>query len=117
MIRASELISAEALRRYDDNGEPVYTTTERILLTLRWFGWISSEGLREALGLLDADEDTRTRFKNALGRLVKRGIVLCRGEHAGKQGNHGGNQEYRLNALSPELPIKDAPTMAKWRAA
>lgn len=78
MIQAHELVSAEALRRYDDSGDPVYTTYERVLLTLRWFDWCSAERLCEALGL-DLDEPRvwpeRHLYALALAYWVKRGRV------------------------------------------
>ena len=113
MIPARHLISAEALRRCDDTGEPIYTTAERIVLALRWFDWVSAAGLREVLDLDDADEVDARRYSIALGRLVKRGIVEARGN--GKHGNADVRREYRLVADSPALPLRDTPAMAKWR--
>ena len=116
MLKQTDLISAEALRRYDDNGEPMYSTAERIVLALRWFGWVSMFGLADALGMEDMNALERKRFQTALWRLVKRGVVQIRGEFAGMRGNHGQEQEYRLNTASPALPLRDTPAM-KARAA
>lgn len=77
MIHARELVSQEALRRYDDDGDPVYTTGERLLLTMRWFDWCTAEQITEALGLDEPAE--MNRFQNALqywshiGRIERRG--------------------------------------------
>lgn len=113
MIPASELVSAEALRRYDDSGDPVYTTAERIVLTLRWWDWAAAAQVREALGLDNADEIDRQRYKVALGRLVKRGIVEARGN--GRQGGADVDREYRLVVGHSALPLRDTPVMARYR--
>jgi len=78
MIQASELVSSDALRRYDDNGDPIYSTHEQVLLTLRWFGWVTAERVCEALGLdLNAPllYPERSRYSKALHYWVKRGRV------------------------------------------
>lgn len=75
MIPARSLVSAEALRRYDDNGDPVYSPSERILLVLRWYDWISTSDLYERLELNDRD---RGRHQKALERLIASGRVECR---------------------------------------
>lgn len=76
MISPRELIGAAALMRYDDDGEPVYTTHERVLLALRWFGWCSLERLYESL---DADDyGDRQRLYKAAEYWVKRGRVVRR---------------------------------------
>ena len=111
MIAARHLVSSEALRRYDDTGDPVYTTAERIVLALRWFDWVSADELRLVLDV--GDDIDAQRYKVALGRLVKRGIVEARGN--GKHGNADVRREYRLVADSPALPLRDTPAMAKWR--
>lgn len=90
MIRARELVSAEALRRYDDNGDPVYSTHERVLLALRWFGWTTAERLYDALEIDPAPHfyDERQKTSSALAYWVKRARVERR--HDGRV------VEYRL---------------------
>lgn len=91
MIPISELISVEALRRYDDDGEPVYTTRERLLLALRWFGWVSSADLSDALDIGEGVYlPMRQRYQTALQGLLADGLVMQRGER--------GAHEYRLAA-------------------
>lgn len=97
MIRLSELLSAEALRRYDDDGEPVYTTGERVLITLRWFDWASSERVIEALGLDLADRFERARYLHSLLYFVERGRVETR--------NHLGTVEFRLLVTAKRMPV------------
>jgi hypothetical protein len=101
VIAIRELVSAEALRRYDDSGEPLYTTTERVLLTLRWFDWATAATLRTALGLDDADEVDKARYTRALHDLVKQGRV----EKRGILGWH----EYRLAPQQPALYVPVPP--------
>lgn len=111
MLRQSQLVSAAALSRYDDSGDPVYTTAERIVLALRWFGWISADGLRDALEIADADDVEKKRYVQSIARLVKRGVVEERGATLGKRGR--GEREYRLNELSPKLPLADVPHLGR----
>lgn len=75
MIAARELVSAEALSRYDDNGDPVYTTYERVLLTLRWFGWCTADDVFNAL---DLDRTEHQNYSGAIRYWVKRGRVESR---------------------------------------
>lgn len=88
MISASELVSSEALRRYDDNGDPVYTTYERVLLALRWFGWCTAERVYEALDVDEDDWHERQNHSKALQYWVKRGRIEKRRD--------GDVVEYRL---------------------
>ena len=78
MIPARELLSAEALKRYDDNGDPVYSTYERVLLALRWFGWASAERVYEALEIDAAPVEQRQLYSKAIQYWVKRGRVEVR---------------------------------------
>ena len=73
--------------------------------------WVSADELRLVLDV--GDDIDAQRYKVALGRLVKRGIVEARGN--GKHGNADVRREYRLVADSPALPLRDTPEMAKWR--
>lgn len=90
MIPARELVSAEALRRYDEDGEPVYSTHERVLLTLRWFGWVTAERLYEALDIDPSPHfyDERQKHSVAIRYWIKRGRV--------EQRHDRGLVEYRL---------------------
>jgi hypothetical protein len=90
-----ELISSEALRRYDDNGDPVYSPIERILLALRWFDWATPERIVEALDLEDVGWKERERYASALSRLVARKRLDRRGTHM--------RYEYRLAARQPVI--------------
>lgn len=76
MIPLRELVSSEAARRYDDNGDPMYTPAERILMALRWFDWCDQASLMDAIGV---ERDDRNRYSSALSRLVKRGHLERRG--------------------------------------
>ncbi len=78
VIPARELVSAEALRRYDDNGEPMYSTYERVLLCLRWFDWCSAERMYDALDV--EDYETRQLYDKALRYWIKRGRVARNGD-------------------------------------
>lgn len=84
MIAASQLVGSAALTRYDDHGDPVYSTHERVLLTLRWFGWASAERLYEALDLDDNWHNKRSLYQerqkisSALAYWVKRGRIETR---------------------------------------
>lgn len=82
MIHARELLSFDALSRYDDNGDPVYSTYERVLLALRWFGWCTADDLFGALDLDDPSQTWRERgaYSKAIQYWVKRGRVEQRGE-------------------------------------
>lgn len=95
MIPLRHLISPEALRRYDDDGEPVYTTHERVLMALRWFDWCTAERLCEAVGI-DINEPAqyqeRQKYSSALAYWHKRGRVEKRHDR--------GVVEYRL------LPVR-----------
>jgi hypothetical protein len=81
VIPARELVGAEALRRYDDNGDPVYTTYERVLLAMRWFGWCTAERVYEALEVEDDDWTARQNHSKAIQYWVKRGRVAKRHDH------------------------------------
>lgn len=98
MIRASELVGVEATRRYDDNGDPVYSTHEQVLLALRWFGWCTAERIYEALGI-EGEHGYGTelwkqmyaehqKYSKAIAYWVKRGRV--------EQRRQFGVVEYRL---------------------
>jgi hypothetical protein len=100
-----ELVSSEALRRYDDNGDPVYSPIERVLLALRWFDWASSARIMEALELEAADLKERERYVTALSRLVTRGRVERRGASLSWF-------EYRLAAKQPVIRERSEPA---WR--
>lgn len=95
MRDARELITSEALRRYDDNGDPVYSPIERILLALRWFDWASTDRIIEALDLEDAGWRERERYATALSRLTSRRRLDRRGTHM--------NYEYRLATKQPVI--------------
>jgi hypothetical protein len=69
MISAERLIGREACRRYDDNGYPMLTASERALLALRSRDWISAADLCDDIGCLDDHE--RMLFSAALYRLAK----------------------------------------------
>lgn len=101
MIAPRELVSVEALRRYDDNGEPVYTTTERILLALRWWDWVTATDLFDALEIDRSDHRTRWTYSMSLRRLTDRGRVECRDDRF-----------YRLASVQPDVKQAKEPTCA-----
>lgn len=104
MMAISELVSSEALRRYDDNGDPVYSPIERLLLALRWFDWASSERIFESLDLDTADLKGRDKYRQALCRLVARQRVERRETF--------GLLEYRLARVQPRIAER---TESIWR--
>lgn len=112
MIAASELVSADALSRYDDSGEPALYPAERILLRLRWWGreWCSREELVDALEVGPHD---RWAIDKALERLAAEGRV----ERIGRFGRAA----FRLGVVrtprrvSPGRAAKNA-TRRTWRA-
>jgi hypothetical protein len=97
VIQVRELLSADAMRRYDDNGEPAYTSYERVLLCLRWFDWASTERMFEALGMESSTGDERDSYWSALNYYVKAGKIE-------KRTNYG-VKEYRLVAPSKRVAV------------
>jgi hypothetical protein len=104
VIPARELVSAEAFRRYDDDGEPVYTPTERVLMALRWFGWVSADDLWVALDMPEAGTRDRNKHAVTLCQLVKKGRVLAEGSGAARRYSIGilrsGRQAHREQAAA-----------------
>lgn len=86
MIAASALLDPCSLRQYEREGHDALSTGERILLALRWFDWITGDGLYDAMGCVDQHD--RNRHASALLRLRKLGRVEMRGT--------GWRREYRL---------------------
>lgn len=80
MIPIRELVTAESLRRYDDDGEPVYSPLERIVIVLRWWDWIDTLQLREVLGMDGMSPHERNRYESAISRAIKSGRIEKRTE-------------------------------------
>lgn len=78
MIPIAELVSVEALRRYDDTGEPAYTCFERVLITLRWFDWATCGTIIDALGVDVDDRLERQRYESALRYWFRHGRIARR---------------------------------------
>ena len=88
MISARNLIGEHALRRYDEHGEPLLYASERVLLKLRHFDWISRADLYDAM---ECDsEPTRRAVWYGLSDMVKAGRV----EYDGRL--------YRLAKVQPQ---------------
>lgn len=75
MIPVHELVTAESLRRYDDDGEPVYSPLERIVLILRWWDWIDTLQFRDVLGMDGMSPLERNRYESAISRAIKSGRI------------------------------------------
>lgn len=73
MLSLSTLLGPIAPYRYDDEGEPAYTSPERVLRVLRRFDWATFEEIQIALESMTARD-----LSTALSRLVKQGKVQRR---------------------------------------
>ncbi len=77
MIPAHKLIPSQSLRRYDEDGEPLYTATERVLLAMRRFDydWVEATDVFDAMELYTRQHNGRNACDRALSRLVENGRV------------------------------------------
>src|SRR5690348_15842849 len=69
-----ELIGIEATYRYDDEGNPLYLPSKRILRALRWHDWLEPTELYDLLELAPMSTARNTHMK-ALERLINAGLV------------------------------------------
>lgn len=63
--------------QYDDEGEPIVSTADRILRALRFHDWIEPSDLYDQLELAPNSSE-RNAYQSAMNRLVKSGQVQRR---------------------------------------
>ncbi len=91
MKRLAELLPVAALTRYDENGDPLYTRPERVLVELNKHGWTFAVDLLDALEIPD---DERDLYSAALSALVQQKRVEVRRDH--------GWRMYRIAEVQPQ---------------
>lgn len=62
---------------YDDEGEPIVSTADRILRALRFHDWIEPSDLYDQLELAVRSLERRA-YQTAMSRLVKSGLIQRR---------------------------------------
>lgn len=106
-VALEKLIGGASLRRYDEEGNPVYTPSEELLMRMRWFDWVDKRDLLDALGLDGCGITLFNRYSQALWRLVEAGRVERRKTVTCMR--RGEIYEYRLAAKQPDLVEEPEP--------
>ena len=94
MLSLSILLPATALTRYDDHGEPLLRTSERLLVAMRRLGWVTRSEINEALGL-EYDADDRVQL-DAVTTAIR--DVVASGKMLRRVAN--GRREYRIDTAA-----------------
>lgn len=88
MIQLELLLPPTATFRYDDTGEPAYSTWERLLMTMRWLEWPTIGEIYDAM--CADDSETRADVAAGIRYFVRKGKIAQRGAQR--------HQEYMLIA-------------------
>ena len=90
MLSLSDVLPASALTRYDDHGEPAYTTYERLLIAMRRMAWSTRDEIFDAMEAHETED--RRLLRCAIAWFVRDGKIESRGV--------GYSREFRLCAAA-----------------
>jgi hypothetical protein len=104
MIRLDKLIPSQSLRRYDDDGEPLYTAAERILIAMRHHDhdWVYVADLYAGMDMPGRESEGRNACDQAMSRLAGEGRIE-------RRTLPGDAQQVRLALVQPVIIHKPAP--------